>query len=206
AKQDYHGELEIIIVNDRSEDKTGEISENFIKEHPNFKLVNITETDEELTGKQYAMQTGIEQSTGDIIISTDADCEVSYGWVSSMASYFNDDIGLVAGYSAPPLGGVFSALQAMDHLFLVGIASGFSGTGLPQSCIGNNIAFRRSVYDDIGGYQGIGRTVTEDVGLLKGIANNTSYKVIFNREIESLVKTRPAFSLTELTSQRMRWL
>ena len=128
------------------------------------------------------------------------------GWVSSMVKHFNGNTGMVAGFSLPSFDFLFSAVQALDHLFLISVASGFAGLGIPQSCIGNNIAFRRSAYDEIGGYDGIGRTVTEDVGLLKNIADRTSYKVIFNRDRDSLIRTRAASDIGELKRQRMRWL
>jgi len=65
-------EKEIIIVNDGSTDKTGEIVEKFIKKHPNenIKLIN-----KKNGGKGSALKLGIKHSTGDIIIIQDADLE-----------------------------------------------------------------------------------------------------------------------------------
>ena len=207
AEQDYpEDRIEYIIIDDRSDDATGEIINTFIESKNNFKLITIEEPPEGLTGKQIAMKTGIENSTGEIILSTDADCEVPPGWVSSMVSHFDTQTGMAAGFSAPPFEGAFSVVQAMDHLFLISVASGFAGLGIPQSCIGNNIAFTRRAYEEIGGYDGVGYTVTEDVGLLRRIAEKTSFKVIFNRHGKSLIKTRAAKDIRELTQQRMRWL
>ncbi|MBD3170259.1 MAG: glycosyltransferase [candidate division Zixibacteria bacterium] len=205
--QDYPAHLlEIVIVNDRSGDNTYWEAEKAIGGNAGIKLINSRTPPENLTGKQNAMKAGIEKSSGDIILSTDADCAVPPGWISSMVKHFKDDTGLVAGFSTPGFSGWFSALQALDHIFLLSVASGFAGMGIPQSCIGNNIAFRREAYGQIGGYDGIGYTVTEDVGLLKKIVSETACKAVFNREQEALVKTKSANSFSELTRQRMRWL
>ena len=205
--QNYPKEkLEIIVIDDRSEDKTCKVASDFIKGKPQFKLILISDPPQGLTGKANALKIGIENSRGEIILSTDADCEVPPNWVSSMVSYFSDDVGLVAGFSTPPTKGWFASLQALDHLFLISVASGFAGLGIAQSCIGNNIAFRRNAYDAVGGYDGVGFTVTEDAGLLRAIVKKTNYQISFNLTKPSLVTTRAARNLKELTSQRMRWL
>ncbi|MBD3234957.1 MAG: glycosyltransferase [candidate division Zixibacteria bacterium] len=206
-QQDYPSDkCEFIIINDRSGDKTEERIENFISHKPNFKLISIRDDPQNLTGKANAMKVGIKESKGKIILSTDADCEVPASWISSMVSCFDAGTGMVAGFSLPVIDNAFSALQALDHLFLIGIASGFAGSGIPQSCIGNNIAFRRTVYDEIDGYDGIGFTITEDVGLLRKIYEDTDYGIKFTRDNTSLVSTRAAGNLKELVKQRMRWL
>jgi cellulose synthase/poly-beta-1,6-N-acetylglucosamine synthase-like glycosyltransferase len=205
--QDYpQDRLDIIIVDDRSEDNTADIVSGFLEGHDNLRLISITESPGNLTGKENALKTGIEHSTGEIILSTDADCRAPAGWVRSMVSHFTGGVGLAAGFSITESRGAFSALQSLDHLFLIGIASGLAGLGRPQSCIGNNIAFSREAYEQIGGYDGIGYTVTEDVGLLRAIAAKTPFKTVFNRDKDSLVKTEPAAGIGDLIHQRMRWL
>jgi glycosyltransferase involved in cell wall biosynthesis len=65
-------EKEIIVVNDGSTDRTKEIVEKFIENHPNESIVLINKKNE---GKGSALKIGIKYSTGDIIIIQDADLE-----------------------------------------------------------------------------------------------------------------------------------
>ena len=69
ARQDYPKELfEVIIVDDNSTDKTFEIASEFAG---STKLIVLNNKG---NGKKQAVRTGIEASSGNLIITTDADC------------------------------------------------------------------------------------------------------------------------------------
>ncbi len=205
--QDYPREfLEIIVVNDRSEDETEGIVSELIDDKPYCKLFSVDKPIDGLTGKESALTLGINASSSEIILLTDADCILPPSWVSSMVSCFSNPVGMVAGFSIPKCNDSFSCIQAVDHLFLIGVASGFAGLGIPQSCIGNNLAFRRDAYNNIGGYEAVGYTITEDVGLLQKIRAKSDYRIVFNRGKDALVKTYAAGNFSEFKKQRMRWL
>ena len=75
SKQQYRGMLEFVIVNDRSKDATAQIIQKFVDLDPRFKLVNVTDPSKRLAPKVNAVNTGIQNSKGDIIIASDADCQ-----------------------------------------------------------------------------------------------------------------------------------
>ena len=62
---------EVIVVDDGSKDRTGELVEAFILEHPNVFLIRQPKNG----GKTEALKAGFASSTGDIVIVQDADLE-----------------------------------------------------------------------------------------------------------------------------------
>ena len=63
--------LEIVVVDDCSKDRTGEIARQFSEEYPLVKVVRH----EVNSGKTEALKTGFQHTTGEIVIVQDADLE-----------------------------------------------------------------------------------------------------------------------------------
>ena len=82
--------FEIVVVNDRSEDKTAKIIKKFAIDYKNVRLINIEALPAEYknSGKKYALKQGIENSKGEIILLTDADCLPKTGWIKGIVQYF----------------------------------------------------------------------------------------------------------------------
>jgi Glycosyl transferase family 2 len=72
AALDYSN-LEIIAVDDRSQDSTGAILEEFARRHPRLRVLHVTELPNGWLGKPHALQRAYEQSTGEWLLFTDAD-------------------------------------------------------------------------------------------------------------------------------------
>ena len=86
-KLDYpEGKLEIILVDDFSEDGTKKIIDEFIADKPKFRLIQPSLKLTEKVGKANALANGIRASKGEIILTTDADCAVSPTWAKTLAS------------------------------------------------------------------------------------------------------------------------
>ena len=88
--------MEIIIINDRSEDDTGLILEEYENNNNILHVVTVSECEEGMSPKKNAISQGINISSGDIIITTDADCRVPKLWLKTMLSYFTPETGVVA--------------------------------------------------------------------------------------------------------------
>ena len=71
-EQDYP-KLEILALNDRSTDQTGEIIERLSNEYESLRALHIKDLPDGWVGKTHALKKGYEASTGDWILSTDAD-------------------------------------------------------------------------------------------------------------------------------------
>jgi glycosyltransferase involved in cell wall biosynthesis len=72
AELDYPG-LEIIGVDDRSEDATGRILDEFAEFHARFRALHVKELPAGWLGKPHALQQAYEASSGEWLLFTDAD-------------------------------------------------------------------------------------------------------------------------------------
>lgn len=200
------GKLEIIIVDDASTDVTSSIINDFIIDKPQFKTIRLDENQSgKLKGKVRVMAEGIKISSGEIILTTDADCIVNPLWAKTIASYYVGNVGVVNGFTSQKVNDSFSGMQAIDFIYLLFIASGTINLGKPVSCIGNNMSFRKKAYEETGGFEKLLFSVTEDFLLLNSIHKLKKYGVIYPLNKNLLVISKPASTFKELFNQKKRW-
>lgn len=138
--QDYEGEIELIVADGNSTDKTVEISKSY-----GAKVV-IEHTRTIAAGRQ----AGAKISHGDLLLYTDADVWAEKAWVRQMVRAF-DDPKVVAAY------GVINPrnTSGLERLLLGGAARATAhllnlvGTDYVS---GNNLAVRKTSFDKIGGF------------------------------------------------------
>lgn len=197
--------LQIIIVDDQSTDNTGKIIDEFIKNKSRFQKITTEEHHTKLIGKMRALAYAIKAATGDVILTTDADCEVKPLWAKSVCSYYQDDVAIVTGVTTQTAEKWFHGMQAIDFVYLLTAGAGTTNMNFPISCIGNNMSYRKSAYDEVGGYENLPHSVTEDFTLMNAIYNLKKYKVIFPVDDQTLVTSIPCRTLKSLIRQKKRW-
>jgi cellulose synthase/poly-beta-1,6-N-acetylglucosamine synthase-like glycosyltransferase len=205
-KLDYPNELlEIMLVNDHSTDRTKEIMMKYVNANTVLKYIETGESIGKLKGKTNALAVSIKQAKGEIIFTTDADIKVKPGWLREMLKYYDEETGVVSSFSTIEPKNAYWGIQSFDWLYLLGIASSGDGLNHPISCLGNNMSYRMAAYNEVGGYENIKFSVTEDFMLLQTIRNKTKWKSKFPANFLMMNETYPCKDLHELYRQKKRW-
>jgi cellulose synthase/poly-beta-1,6-N-acetylglucosamine synthase-like glycosyltransferase len=206
VKLDYpKDKIELLMVNDNSSDGTKDIILSYAEKYPEIKYLETEDIPSKIRGKAKALSQAVKKSGGEFIFTTDADCEVKPSWVKEMLKYYDVDTGVVSSYSIIKPKNISWAVQSLDWIYLLTIASGSDGIGNPLSCVGNNMSYRKKAYEEVGGYEKIKYSVTEDFMLLKTIRTATKWKTKFPLNADTVNYTLPGMSFMELYRQKKRW-
>ena len=208
AAQDYPGEWEIICVNDRSHDATGNILRSFRDADPRFSVVDIPMDAPAVTSpKKRALAAGFAAAKGEILMTTDADCIARPGWLASMAGRFEADIGIVQGPKRiRGDGSLLSRYQEHEVFGLVSIEAATFALGRPMIASAPSLAYRRSLYESVGGFHGLEDTISgDDDMLVRKMQKVPGWKVAYNPSPDACVTTSPAPTWSGMLTQRARW-
>ncbi len=206
SKLEYpKGRLQIILIDDNSTDNTSAIIDDFIKDKPVFLKVQPPLEKGALKGKTNALAHGIKFATGRVILTTDADCRVNPLWAQTICSYYTEGVGLVNGYTPQYAKNSFEGMQHLDFMYLLTVAAGMINYRMPISCIGNNMSYLKAAYDEVGGYESLPFSITEDLNLLMAIQRLKKYKIIYPRDINSTVFSEACETYGVLYRQKKRW-
>ncbi|MCF7807729.1 MAG: glycosyltransferase [Candidatus Marinimicrobia bacterium] len=206
ARQEYTGRLDIYIADDRSTDETARIIDRFTKRHSHFHLVRINETATHMTPKKNALTECIRHSTAEIIVTTDADCRVGPHWVASAVARMHEDVGVLVGYSQVAASGLFAEYQALDFAAVMVANAGMMAHGYHWSGSGQNLAYRRTAFTSIGGYNAVSDKITgDDIYLVQTIPKRTGLNAHFNADPNNFVETAAQESFGSFINQRIRW-
>ncbi len=198
--------FEVIWVDDASTDDTAKIIEQHAKEQKNWKLIRIDEKSTSLRGKKKALKSGIDQAKGELIFTTDADCEVPPDWLMIMSSYFDDHTSMVLGHSPlTGLKGFLGRILQFDNLFSAVVTAAPTKLGFPMSSIGRNLSYRKKVYADVGGYDSLKKFRSgDDVHLTERFRRKDGGNIDYCAHPATFVSTKPPLTGKEIFHQQVR--
>lgn len=209
AALDYpHERLEILLVDDDSEDGTRAIMDEFAARDEVFRVLTTAGEPLTLPGKQRPLSMGVRWSSGEYILITDADIAVQPGWVRAHLGAYDRSVGIVGGTTrvGSSSGQLFHRMQNCDLVSKHAVAMGCAGLKQPLSLMGNNLSFRREVYDRIGGYHGLNHTVVEDMALMNAVVTRTPYTLAWIGDPAGVVVSLPEPDMSTFVAQRYRWV
>ncbi|HEX7002836.1 MAG TPA: glycosyltransferase [Trueperaceae bacterium] len=211
SRQSYPGDVEFVVVDDRSTDSTAAVIERAASADSRFRMVRVTEPSHRLAPKVNAVNEGIRASSGELIVTSDADCEYPAGWLEGMVSHFEDDVVMVVGYvectramdRKSPIG----YFETIDWFSLMLTSRSLTRFGWKFASSANNQAYRRSAFEASGGFGSGGRAPSGDEDLLtQRLGRLPGARVVFASTPEVRVLTRPMGGLLALLRQRKRWV
>jgi cellulose synthase/poly-beta-1,6-N-acetylglucosamine synthase-like glycosyltransferase len=205
--QDYPKHLtEVIIVDDHSTDSTSDIIRSYAAD--GIQLMQL-KADKPLNSyKKKAIAEAIARSTGDLMVATDADCRMGPKWLSSIVGYYetHNPVMISSPVTYFEERSLFERLQTLEFSYLIGIGAAFIGNGRASTCNGANLAYRKDVFYEVGGFKGIDDLASgDDELLLQKVAVQYPNRIAFFKNPQAIVYTHAKHTLQEFLQQRRRW-
>lgn len=160
---------EVIVVNDGSTDRTLEITQRY----DYLRLIS-----QENQGLSAARNTGIAAAIGEIVAFTDSDCVADPDWLTYLVDKFlYSDLSAVGGPNLPPPED--SLVPACVAVSPGGPTHVLLSDDVAEHIAGCNMAFRREVLQEIGGFDPLFHAAGDDVDLCWRLQNK-SYTIGFS--------------------------
>ena len=202
--------IEIIVIDDHSTDNTAAIVRNF--DLPNVKclsMANFLKPNESLNAyKKKALEIGIAHSTGELIITTDADCIAPPEWLTNIAARFqkDDSVMIVGPVSFTCNGSLLETFQSLDFMSMQGITAAAHRLRLGNMSNGANLAFSRDAFQQVGGYRDIDHLASgDDFLLMVKMQRMFPGRIGYLKSRDAVVSTAPQPSWDSFFQQRIRW-
>ncbi len=175
ALQDYDGEVEVLVLDDHSEDGTAGIVEQLTIAHPHVRLLRGEALPEGWRGKNWACEQLGRAARGEMLLFTDADTIHEQGAAAALVSHAREeDVDLLSLMPRQILGSLPEALTVpLLHFFYLTFFPRFmlEKTEDPRfhAANGQLLLFDRSAWEQIGGHASIASSVVDDLDLAKRI-------------------------------------
>ncbi len=208
--QDYpQNLLEIIIIDDHSTDATPDLVRSL--KRVNVHLLSLADFVDESTTKSFkkrAIETAMTKATGELILTTDADCLVPLEWLRYMTSFYQKN---KPKFIAAPVNfyqekNTLEQFQSLDFIGMMGITGAGIDGKFMNMCNGANLAYPKAVFEDIGGFEGIDHVASgDDMLLMQKIAASYPDDIGYMKNKAATILTTAKPDWSSFLRQRIRW-
>jgi len=215
AKAEKKIDLEIVIVNDGSSDQTRAFMEEFISSHKEFPITFVD--NKKNLGFSPTVNNGVRNASGDIIILLNTDVTPEKDFILPLLSYFEDDKTFAVGCMDKSIEG--------DKTVLRGRGVGVWREGYMQHSLGSldkndtlwvsggSGAFRKSIWDKLGGLYELYRPYYWEDNDLSYRALKSGYKIYFEKksvvihrhEDGVIKKTQPSSKVQKIVNRNQNF-
>ncbi len=217
CRQSYPSHLyEVLVIDDYSTDDTASIVKNYPA--TNIRLIalqDILQNGIINSYKKKAIEIAISTATGQLMVTTDADCIVPEKWLQTIAEFYGQTnaalmvmpVAFLPITQSNGMGAkLLSIFQSLDFMVLQGITGASVYKKAHSMCNGANLTYTKKVFEEVGGFKGIDHIASgDDMLLMHKIFGLYPEKVLFIKSPEVIVQTQPAPTLKAFINQRIRW-
>lgn len=161
--QQNYSAYEVIIALNHCEDESVEIVKEFCKRYSHLKYIEIPQTPDGWAPKKWALEQGIHQAQYEHLVFTDADCEVGRQWLHAISAVWADETEFVLGigryFYYPSLLNRFIRFETSFAAFQY---IGMAAQGLPYMGVGRNMAYLKSLFLQVGGFEAFRERLSGD--------------------------------------------
>ena len=158
--------------------------------------------------KKKAIEKAVLHAKGNWIVTTDADCIVPPNWLLLFHQYIerHQPVFVAAPVMFIKESGVLNQFQLLDFLALQGITAAAVGAGKHSMSNGANLAFEKSAFIAVGGYQGVDQIASGyDMFLMHKMKMTLSNRIGYLFHPDAIVLTKAMQNWKEFFMQRIRW-
>lgn len=180
AEQDYP-RFEIVVIDDRSTDRTGEIIAEMAEKYPRIKALRGKETPVGWIGKCNALVQAVPHASGEWFLFTDADtCHTPHSIRTSVDYAVSLNSDLISFMPVQELGSFWErvVMPVLLGSFLVG--DPLNTVNDPKDerayAYGQYILIKRHVYESVGGHYSVRNQILDDIVLAR-VVKKAGYRI-----------------------------
>lgn len=204
----YPKELyELIFVDDASDDDSNMNVIRF-QEQSKIDLKVIANNRKTNSPKKDAITSAIAIAKHDWIVTTDADCVLPKFWLDCFDAYIQKHQPelIVAPVTYSESKNFIERFQLLDVLSLQAATVGGFGIKQPFLCNGANLAYKKSVFQSLQGFEGNAHIASgDDIFLLEKVIKKDKKNAHYLKSNHAIVTTQPQPDFESLIAQRVRW-
>lgn len=193
--------FEVLVIDDHSSDDTAAIARSMAVRWPGLHVFGL-EQDE---GKKAAIALGVGRARASLILVSDADVRSGPHRLQAVLNFQRErgvDMVLIPVRTIGH--GLLGAVQEEEQFALLGALAGGATSGHPLLANGANMAFKRDVFLEVGGYSGERASSGDDMFLLQRMRASEK-RIGALLQAEASVSTPAETGMRGFISQRSRW-
>lgn len=200
--------FEVVLIDDASNDNTLVTMQSFKQLHNNaeFEVRIISIAPENSNGKKAALTKGIAAAKNEYVLLTDADCEPKHKlWIHHMNNSFSKKASLVLGYGAyeKRSNSFLNKLIRFETMLTALQYFSYALAGKPYMGVGRNLAYRKSTFESVGGFEKHQHIKSGDDDLfISQVANSENIAICDHQD--SFTVSKPHIKFSDWIRQKRR--